>query len=96
MIAVPMALGTAAALPFAVGSCLVVVYAGYRIWRASHPGASVWREASRRTLAGITFGATLVAFWFVVTFPQVALVIVGVWAVLIIGLFALLALPDPR
>jgi hypothetical protein len=96
MIAVPMALGTAAALPFAVVSCLVAVFAGYRIWRASHPAASAWREVSRRALAAITFGVSLVAVLFAVTFPQIVLVIVGAWAVLIIGLFALLALSELR
>jgi hypothetical protein len=70
----------------------VTIYAGYRVWKAAHPAASFWRELSRRTLAVTTFGATVVAFLLVGAFPEVVLVIVGVWLVLVVALFALLAL----
>ena len=94
MLAVPMSFGSATALPFAIVSCLVTVYAGYRIWRAAHPSTSFRQEFSRRTVAVITFGATVGAMLFALAIPQVALVIIGVWVAAIAALFAMLALAE--
>ena len=94
MLAVPMSLATSTALPFAVVSCLLTVYAGYRIWRAAHPTTSFRQEFSRRTVAVITFGATAGAVLFAAAFPQVALVIIGVWVAVLVAIGAMLALAN--
>jgi hypothetical protein len=55
----------------------VTIYAGYRIWRAGHPAANVWRELGRRGQAVAGFIAALVALLAIQAFPQVVAAIVG-------------------
>ena len=90
LLAAPLALvmfGSTVAVPFAVVVSVAAVYSGYRMWKAAHPAASVWREASRRTVAVITFGVTVVAIVLAREFPQILLVIIGVWLVVaVVGL----------
>ena len=47
-----------------------------------------------RTVAIITFGATVVAFAFAAAAPQVALVIVGIWFVVIVAIGVMLGLAE--
>jgi hypothetical protein len=97
MLVAPLALlmfGPAVGLALIVISGVVTVYAGYRVWKAAHPAASVWREISRRTVAVITFGVSFAAVLLAMAFPQVLLVITGVWFVAVFLLAASLALGE--
>jgi hypothetical protein len=94
MVTTLLAFNAGPSVPFALVSWLVTIYAGYRIWRAAHPATSFWRELSRRTVAVVTFGATVAALAFAAAAPQVALVIVGIWFVVIVVLFVMLGLAE--
>ena len=94
MVTTLMAFIAGPSVPFAVVSWLVTIYAGYRIWRAAHPATSFWRELSRRTVAVVTFGATVAALAFVAAAPQVVLVIAGIWVAAIVVLVVMLGLAE--
>jgi uncharacterized membrane protein len=64
------------------------------MWRATYPAASVWRELARRGLAVAAFGATVFTVVFFQAFPQVFVVVVGVWFVAMVALFTALALAE--
>jgi hypothetical protein len=87
-----MAFEAASAPAVAAVAWPLTIFAGYRMWRAAHPAASVWRELGRRGLAVATFGATAVALLFIKAVPQVLVVVVGVWFVLLATLVIALVL----
>ena len=87
-----VALAAASGVPIAAISWPLTAYSGYRIWRAGHPAASVWRELGRRGLAAAGAIATLAAILFIQAFPQVVPVILGVWFAAIVLLIVALAI----
>ena len=87
-----LALDPASGLPLALITWAVTVYAGYRIWRASHPAASAWRELGRRGQAAGGVIATLVAVGLIQAFPQVVVAIVAVWLAAMVALVVGLAI----
>ncbi len=89
-----MTLTAAPALPLAAVSWPLTIYAGYMVWRTTHPAASLRRELARRGLLVATFGATAVAVLFFQAFPQVFVVVVGVWIVLIGALLIAITLVE--
>ena len=89
-----MTITAASALPVAAVSWPLTIYAGYRMWRATHPAASLWRELARRGVAVATFGATAFTVLFFLASPQVLIVVVGVWIVLVVALFTALTLAE--
>lgn len=67
-------------LAVVAASCPLAIYAGYRIWRASHPAGSVRIEIARRVVAATSVLATGVAFALFSAYP---LIFVGAFAVIL-------------
>jgi hypothetical protein len=80
------------ALPWVAVSWPIAALAGYRIWRARNPTADPRTALAvrARLVGGIV--ATTVATLFVVTFPQLATLIVGIYVAVIVLAYLLLAL----
>jgi hypothetical protein len=87
-----LASSEASAVPIAAVSWALTIYAGYRIWRANHPAASLGREMARRGLAVASFGATAVTLLFIQAFPQVFAVVIVIWLVAMTTLLVVLTL----
>lgn len=70
------------------------VFAGYRIWRGRHPRESAKAAIGLRVRLVLGLFATGVAVAFIEAFPEIALLIIGGYVLLMVGFVVLLALVE--
>ena len=68
------------------------VFAGYRIWRGRHPSESATAAIGLRVRWLLGLVATVVAVVFIDAFPEIALLIIGGYVLLMVGVLVVLAL----
>ena len=86
-----LASNAAAALPWAVVSWPLTIFAGYRVWRGANPTTSVRREIAVRGRAAVASIAGVSIVLVATAFPQLLAVVVGIWAAVLVVLFVALA-----
>ena len=83
--------GSPVGLALAVGAWSLTAFAGYRIWRARHPGDSAGAAIRVRVRWVLGLTVTVVAVTIVRAFPEITVLIIGGYLVVIVALVVLLA-----